>query len=193
MVGPKFYDHTSNAINVGFVHGAYHFARPASSSGSVQADFFLANGGAWIADGMTLPGMLDLEDNPSGSQCYGLSRLDMIDWIIDFVDTYSGITGRFPMMYTTTGGLLVLGVTAGSPATAPWYSLDMHNCQAESREGGPRILSGRIRIDIHTVVIRIYSTEMRQTCSHLPLDKEFITIARDRVDIYPRNVDACFC
>ncbi|OAQ65551.1 N,O-diacetyl muramidase [Purpureocillium lilacinum] len=101
FIDPKFQGHTDDAVNAGFVHGAYHFARPSSSSGSQQADFFLANGGTWVADGMTLPGMLDLENNPSGSQCYGLSQSDMVNWIVDFVDTYSGSTGRFPMIYTT--------------------------------------------------------------------------------------------
>ncbi|WKT53674.1 Glycoside hydrolase, family 25 subgroup [Fusarium oxysporum f. sp. vasinfectum] len=80
LVDPKFYDHTSNAINVGFVHGAYHFAHPASSSGSVQADIFLANGGAWIADGMTLPGMLDLENNPSGIYVSRTGRMAQSDF-----------------------------------------------------------------------------------------------------------------
>lgn len=100
-IDSKYHDHVTGAVNVGFVHGAYHFARPSSSSGSAQATFFLANGGRWTADGMTLPGMLDIENNPSGAQCYGLSPSGMVSWIVDFVDTYSGTTGRFPMIYTT--------------------------------------------------------------------------------------------
>jgi len=88
---------------------------------------------------MTLPGMVDLEDNTSGAQCYGLSQSDMVAWIVDFVDTYSGTTGRFPMIYTTnnwwsacTGNYngfasscpLVLARYAASPGAVPgdWTS-----------------------------------------------------------------------
>ncbi|KAF2278712.1 glycoside hydrolase [Westerdykella ornata] len=136
---PKYYDYLNDAASVGFVHGAYHFARPGSSNGSTQATFFLANGGRWTADGMTLPGMLDIENNPSGPQCYGLSQSDMVSWIVDFVDTYSGDTDRFPMIYTTnnfwttcTGNYsgfghhcpLVLARYAASPGPVPgdWQS-----------------------------------------------------------------------
>ncbi|KAJ6126154.1 glycoside hydrolase [Penicillium samsonianum] len=100
-VDDKFNEHTSRAADAGFIHGAYHFANPASTNGSSQALFFLAKGGKWKADGMTLPGWLDLEAPRAGEQCYGLSQSDMIAWITGFVDTYSGVTGRFPMIYTT--------------------------------------------------------------------------------------------
>ncbi|KAJ6103818.1 glycoside hydrolase [Penicillium sp. IBT 16267x] len=145
----RYNQHTTGAINVGLIHGAYHFARPAASTGGDQANFFITNGGGWTADGMTLPGMLDLENNPSGPQCYGHSQSDMIDWITDFVDVYSGITGRFPMIYTTnnwwrtcTGDYngfsrhcpLVLARYAASPGTIPggwtshtiWQNLDSY-------------------------------------------------------------------
>jgi len=100
-VDAKFVDHTVGAVNAGLYHGAYHFARTAASSGDVQANFFLANGGAWVDDGQTLSGMVDLENNPDGTQCYGLTHAGMRMWITDFVDTYLGVTGRFPMIYTT--------------------------------------------------------------------------------------------
>jgi hypothetical protein len=58
---PKFSSHYLGAYKAGIIHGAYHFARPSSSSGIAQANFFLANGGNWSKDGKTLPGMLDLE------------------------------------------------------------------------------------------------------------------------------------
>lgn len=48
---------TANKI----IHGAYHFAHPDVSTGAVQATYFLAHGGKWIADGLTLPGAIDLE------------------------------------------------------------------------------------------------------------------------------------
>jgi hypothetical protein len=43
----------------------------------------------------------DLEYNPSGATCYGLSTTSMVNWITDFVNTYRAATGRYPMIYTT--------------------------------------------------------------------------------------------
>lgn len=49
------------ATNAGVIRGAYHFARPDISSGATQATYFTTNGGGWSADGITLPGALDIE------------------------------------------------------------------------------------------------------------------------------------
>ncbi|KAK3805372.1 MAG: glycoside hydrolase family 25 protein [Benniella sp.] len=92
----------TGATQVGLIRGAYHFAQPASSSGAAQASFFLANGGGWTADGRTLPGALDVEYNPNGPRCYGLSTSAMTLWIRDFSDTYHAKTSRYPVIYTTT-------------------------------------------------------------------------------------------
>ncbi|MCO5558244.1 hypothetical protein L7F22_011823 [Adiantum nelumboides] len=35
-------------------------------SGAAQANYFLQHGGGWSDDGITLPGMLDIEYNPNG-------------------------------------------------------------------------------------------------------------------------------
>jgi hypothetical protein len=51
----------SGATNAGLIRGGYHFARPDVSSGATQANYFLAHGGGWSADGRTLPGALDIE------------------------------------------------------------------------------------------------------------------------------------
>lgn len=99
---PAFGAQYSGATKAGLIRGAYHFAQPASSSGAAQANYFLANGGGWSADGRTLPGMLDIEYNPSGSTCYGLSASAMVNWIHSFVNQYHSKTGRYPMIYTTT-------------------------------------------------------------------------------------------
>jgi len=99
---PQFSSQYTGATNVGLIRGGYHFAQPASSSGAAQATYFLAHGGGWSADGQTLPGMLDIEYNPSGATCYGLSTSAMVAWIHDFVNTYHTKTGRYPMIYTTT-------------------------------------------------------------------------------------------
>ncbi|KAJ7269566.1 glycoside hydrolase family 25 protein [Mycena rebaudengoi] len=92
----------TGATNAGLIRGAYHFAHPDSSSGATQAKFFLAHGGGWSADGITLPGALDIEYNPSGASCYGLSAAAMVSWISDFSQTYHAATTRYPVIYTTT-------------------------------------------------------------------------------------------
>jgi hypothetical protein len=43
-------------------------------------------------DGITLPGMLDLEGYPNKPECYGLSQSAMVAWIRDFADTYHQLT-----------------------------------------------------------------------------------------------------
>ncbi|KAI8866616.1 glycoside hydrolase, partial [Ramicandelaber brevisporus] len=82
--------------------GAYHFALPNKSSGAAQAKYFVSNGGGWSADGITLPGALDIEYNPYGATCYGLSQSAMVAWIRDFSNTYRSLAGRYPVIYTTT-------------------------------------------------------------------------------------------
>ncbi|WP_245997734.1 GH25 family lysozyme [Streptomyces armeniacus] len=97
---PKFGANYTGAYNNKVIRGAYHFARPGSSSGAAQADFFAKNGGAWSADNLTLPGVLDIE-NGSSSQCHGLSQASMRNWISDFHSTYKSRTSRDVVIYTT--------------------------------------------------------------------------------------------
>ena len=47
--------------------------------------------------------MLDIEYNPSGATCYGLTPSAMVTWISDFVSTYHTKTGRYPLIYSTNG------------------------------------------------------------------------------------------
>lgn len=98
---PQFNANYPAAHGAGVIRGAYHFARPGSSSGATQANFFAANGGAWSADDLTLPGALDLEAPPSGASCYGLTTTQMRNWITDFYNTYKSKTGRDVVIYTT--------------------------------------------------------------------------------------------
>ncbi|KAF5371590.1 hypothetical protein D9758_003591 [Tetrapyrgos nigripes] len=102
FLDPNFSNNYVGATNAGLIRGAYHFAHPDSSSGATQANYFLAHGGGWTADGITLPGVLDIEYNPNGAECYGLSASAMVTWIEDFSNTYESKTGRFPIIYTTT-------------------------------------------------------------------------------------------
>ncbi|GAA3443206.1 lysozyme [Planomonospora venezuelensis] len=95
------------AAEAGLLRGAYHFAQPHESGGAEQADFFIDNGGGWTPDGRTLPGVLDVEDNPYNNRnglnnCYGLSKQKMTAWIGDFTRRYRQRTGRDAIIYTTT-------------------------------------------------------------------------------------------
>jgi len=102
FVNADFASQYDGAYRVGLIRGAYHFALPNESSGAAQATFFLANGGGWSADGHTLPGALDIESNPYGPECYGLSRSAMVSWIASFTDTYRALTTVWPVIYTAT-------------------------------------------------------------------------------------------
>ncbi|KAJ7432175.1 glycoside hydrolase family 25 protein [Mycena galericulata] len=102
FISSTFSAQYTGATEAGLIRGAYHFAHPDSSSGAAQANFFLAHGGGWSGDGITLPGALDIEYNPSGAECYGLTASAMVSWISDFSDTYLAATTRYPVIYTTT-------------------------------------------------------------------------------------------
>ncbi|KAI1751120.1 glycoside hydrolase family 25 protein [Xylaria castorea] len=93
-IDPSFSSHYSDATNAGFVRGGYHFAHLDTSSGATQANYFLAHGGSWSGDGITLPGMLDLEGSCA------LSASATVAWIKDFSDTYHSKTGVYPLLYT---------------------------------------------------------------------------------------------
>ncbi|MEE4546538.1 GH25 family lysozyme [Streptomyces sp. V4-01] len=120
---PNFSANYLHAYNAGVIRGAYHFARPDLSSGASQASYFASNGGAWSADNLTLPGMLDLEGG-----CYGKSASAMQSWVLDFYNTYKAKTHRDVLIYTSpswwnscTGGWG--GMSARSPlVVANWTS-----------------------------------------------------------------------
>ena len=86
----------------GVIRGSYHFAIPNNSGGAAQADYFIAHGGGWSGDGKTLPGALDIEYNPYGAECYGLSQSSMVSWVWDFVNEYAAREHVYPVIYTTT-------------------------------------------------------------------------------------------
>ena len=120
---PNFNTNYTGAYNAKVIRGAYHFARPDTSTGAAQATYFASNGGAWSADNLTLPGVLDLEGG-----CYGKSASAMQSWITDFYNTYKSKTGRDIVIYTSaswwnqcTGGWS--GMSAKSPLwAAHWTS-----------------------------------------------------------------------
>lgn len=98
---PYFSSQYTGAYNAGLLHGAYHFARPDGAGGKKQADYFVQHGGSWSADGTTLPGMLDIEDNyTGGSQCYGKTPTQLKTWVDNFSAEYHKKTSRYPVIYT---------------------------------------------------------------------------------------------
>lgn len=69
-----------------------------------QAAHFVRNGGGWTADGWALPPALDIEHNPYDGKrrCYGLSKAGRAGWIASFGDEIERLTGRRPVLCTTT-------------------------------------------------------------------------------------------
>lgn len=101
-VNPYFASQFKGAHDGSLYHGAYAFAVPNYSSGASQANYMVAHGGGWSATGGTLPGVLDIETDPYGSnQCYGLTQGGMRSWVGSFLSTYHSRTTRWPVIYTT--------------------------------------------------------------------------------------------
>lgn len=86
---PSFSSQYTDATNAGFIRGGYHYA-DGTGDGSQEANYFLSNGGGWTSDGITLPGMLDLEGD-----CIS------VDWIQTFSNTYHAATGVYPVLYSS--------------------------------------------------------------------------------------------
>ncbi|AWN29506.1 MULTISPECIES: lysozyme [unclassified Streptomyces] len=99
---PYFAQQYNGSYNAGMIRGAYHFATPNTSSGAAQAKYFADHGGGWSKDGKTLPGALDMEYNPYGATCYGLSAAGLVNWMKDWFATYKARTGRDAVLYTST-------------------------------------------------------------------------------------------
>ncbi|WP_405521477.1 lysozyme [Streptomyces canus] len=100
---PHFGQQYNGARDAGILRGAYHFALPDKSSGRTQAAYFVRNGGAWSADGWTLPPALDIEYNPYDKKhkCYRMTKAQLVGWIKSFSDEVKRLTGRRPVIYTT--------------------------------------------------------------------------------------------
>ena len=99
---PYFGQQYGGSYNKGFIRGAYHFALPNRSGGAAQAKYFSDHGGGWSGDGRTLPGALDMEYNPYGATCYGMTKTQLRTWVRDFVNYYKGRWGKYPAIYTST-------------------------------------------------------------------------------------------
>jgi GH25 family lysozyme M1 (1,4-beta-N-acetylmuramidase) len=79
---------------------AYAFAIPngngARRSPVAQADYLLKYLGAMSR---SVPLMLDIEYNPYGRECYGLTARAMVSWISSFNSEVKAKTGRKPILY----------------------------------------------------------------------------------------------
>jgi len=119
---PYFAQQYNGSYNVGMIRGSYHFATPDTSGGATQADYFIAHGGGWSADGKTLPGALDIEYNPYGATCYGLSQASMVSWIHAFANEYHAREGVYPVIYSTYDWWSTCtGNNSGFATTSPFW------------------------------------------------------------------------
>ena len=99
---PDFDNQYEGPYDYGVIRGSYEFANPADASGTADADYFVAHGGGWSGDGKTLPGALDIEYDPYGSECYGLTQSQMVTWVRAFVTEYAAKEHVYPVIYSTT-------------------------------------------------------------------------------------------
>jgi len=100
FTSPTFSAQYSGAKDAGLFRGAYHFARPDEPDAPMQANRFL-DVVRYSNDGRSLPAVVDMENNPNGAQCYGLTTSQMISWIRGFLDTVRERTGRDGIIYTS--------------------------------------------------------------------------------------------
>jgi GH25 family lysozyme M1 (1,4-beta-N-acetylmuramidase) len=155
---PYYASDLAQAKAAGLYAAGYHFAVPNVSDGASQADYAVGTSG-YTADGRTLPPALDIEYNPYGPECYGLSATQMAGWISAFTAEEQRLTGQRTVIYTTadwwdtcTGGstafsadpLWVAAYRDGSPPMpAGWGSWTFW--QYTSRATIPGI-SGRVDV-----------------------------------------------
>lgn len=108
-VNSHFYDNWVGAAWAGLARGAYHFGVPnkAASNGATQAAFFFQNGGGYsTASPNTLPPVLDVEFDPDAGTadptgCWNLQPFQTAAWISSFVATFTKLSGRTPVIYTS--------------------------------------------------------------------------------------------
>jgi GH25 family lysozyme M1 (1,4-beta-N-acetylmuramidase) len=122
-VNPYFARQYRGAYAAGLIRGAYHFATPNTAGGAAQADYFVNHGGGWSGDGRTLPPAIDLEYNPYGASCYGMSAAALGSWVRAFVNRVHARTGRYPTIYTSTRWWsMCMGGDAGFGADPLWIA-----------------------------------------------------------------------
>lgn len=97
---PYYATDLSQAKAAGLYVTGYHFAVPNVSSGASQADYAVRQA-RYTADGRTMPLALDIEYNPYGATCYGLTAARMVAWISAFTAEVRRVTGQPTIIYST--------------------------------------------------------------------------------------------
>jgi len=97
---PYYASDRGQARAAGLFVAGYHFAVPNVSSGATQADFAVSHAGD-AADGHPMPLALDIEYNPYGATCYGLTAARMVAWISAFTTEAQRLTSQPTIIYTT--------------------------------------------------------------------------------------------
>lgn len=94
-LNPYFAGDWRDSAAAGLFHGAYHYARPSTVTGSAtaQAQAFATAIGPQQVPG-TLPPILDMEETG------GLPPASLIAWTSEFLTATQAATGRTPMIYT---------------------------------------------------------------------------------------------
>ena len=94
----------AQAQAAGLSVAAYAFAIPngngSSSNPATQADYLLNYLGT---ESSAVPIMLDIEYNPYGGECYGLTATAMVSWVSAFDAEIQAQTGRLPIIYAPPG------------------------------------------------------------------------------------------
>ena len=131
---PYYASDLAQAKAAGLYATGYHFAIPNVSDGASQADYALADGG-YAPDGRTLPLALDIEYNPYGPECYGLTPAQMVAWVSAFTAEVQRVTSQQPVIYTTADWWdTCTGDTTSFGADPLWV--------AAYRDGSPPMPSG---------------------------------------------------
>jgi GH25 family lysozyme M1 (1,4-beta-N-acetylmuramidase) len=99
-VNPYYATDLAQAKAAGLYVTGYHFAVPNVSSGTSQADYAVKHA-RYGPDGRTMPLELDIEYNPYGPTCYGLTAARMVAWISGFIAEAQRLTGQPTIIYTT--------------------------------------------------------------------------------------------
>ena len=97
---PYYATDLAHAKAAGLYVTGYAFAVPNVSGGASQADYAVKHARN-AADGRTMPLALDIEYNPYGAECYGLTPARMVAWISAFAAETRRLTGQRPIIYTT--------------------------------------------------------------------------------------------
>ncbi|MFJ5994656.1 GH25 family lysozyme [Streptomyces sp. NPDC092370] len=114
----------STTREAGLVRGAHHFALPDRPSGRARAAPFARRAVTGPQTAWTPPPALDIAYDPYDEKHgrYGPSRAGVADWIESFGNGTERLTGRRPVIHTTTHWWI--GVIGDSGASPPSHQAD---------------------------------------------------------------------